>query len=871
MKNAAAFLPADPVTMENGRAAIKDQLQHMAELFFQGAPVAALVQFRTEFTDLLLRKIWQQFHLDEFPELALVAVGGYGRGDLQPHSDIDILIVAPEVIPDEVKSRISPMTGLLWDLKLDVGQAVRTVEECISEGRKDVTVATNLMETRLVTGNAATYERLNAAVREPDFWPPQEFFQAKIAEQNNRYHYYKDTVYMLEPDLKNNPGCIRDIQTMLWIAEKALGIKTIRDMRKNKLLSRIEYYELSSCQDFLWRLRFALHLTISKPDNRLTFDRQRAIAENLGYTGEGNAPVEVLMKRFYQTTHTVHELNKIVTQLIRMKLFSSEIPRRTVHCQPFIFRGSLIDVLDHNIFIKKPEIILELFLTLAEHDELTGIYVECIRSLREARRHIRFLLSEKKECRELFKRLVANPKSLKVAFPLMHEHHILGMYIPRWNDIRGLMQFDMFHQYTVDEHTIRVLENIYRFAYEADPRFTLFRQVYSEIDKPELLSVAALFHDIAKGRGGHHAALGAPDALYFCKLHGYNRFESKLVSWIVRMHLYMSIVAQRRDISDPDVVAEFAAEIGDETFLNYLYCMTVADINATNDNEWNSYKDSLFRTLYFSARDAMRKGLENPPDLNLHIRENQKRALAPLVKIGLSPSLVRKIWANFKPEYFIRYQPEQIAWHTSNIIAHRNEAHEPLILFAQNQNTKCTDLFVYTKDSDGIFARVCAVLGSKKLNIMAATISNTNENYALDTFSFTQNDGAPLPADRMSSLRKALSGALQSADYKAPEITAHSERLGLFRIPTLVTFLKDREHGTSELEISTLDIPGILARISSVFQKHRLSLHAARITTTGERADDFFSLTNSDGSLLTEEQKNAIQKDITEILAHGKE
>ncbi|WP_019000337.1 [protein-PII] uridylyltransferase [Succinimonas amylolytica] len=868
MQNAAAFLPSDAITMENGRAAIKQQIRCMAELFSGGSPVNELVQFRTAFTDLLLKKIWSQFQLVDFPELALVAVGGYGRGDLQPHSDIDILIVSPDSIPEEVNSCISSMTGLLWDLKLDLGLSVRTIAECISEGRKDVTIATNLMETRLITGNRDTYDKLIGATREPDFWTPQDFFLAKIEEQNNRYHYYKDTVYMLEPDLKNNPGCLRDIQTMLWISEKALGIKSIRELQSRKLLSRIECYELTDCQDFLWRIRFALHLTISKPDNRLTFDRQRAIAENLGYTGEGNAPVERLMKRFYQTTHTVHELNKIVTQLIRMKLFSEELPKKTVHCQPFIFRGSLIDVLDHNIFIKKPEIILELFITLTERKELTGIYVECIRSLREARRHLGSRLSEKKECRELFKKLIANPRSLKVAFPLMHEHHILGMFIPRWNAIRGLMQFDMFHQYTVDGHTIRVLENIYWFAFGNDPRFTLFRQIYNEIDKPELLFLAALFHDIGKGRGGHHAAMGAPDALYFAKLLGYNRFESKLVSWIVRMHLYMSIVAQRRDISDPEVVADFAREVGDETFLNYLYCMTVADINATNDNEWNSYKDSLFRTLYFSARDAMRKGLENPPDLNLHIRENQKRALGPLVKIGLSPASVFKIWNNFRPEYFIKYQPEQISWHTSNIIAHRNEADLPLILFAQNHNTRCTELFIYTRDTDGIFAKVCAVLGSKKLNIMAATISNTNENYALDTFSFTQNDGTPLPADRMSSLRKSLTGALMSDNYRAPAIAMRSERLDLFRIPTLVSFLKNREHRTSELEISTLDVPGILARISSVFQKHRLSLHAAKITTTGERADDFFSLTNTDGSMLSEQQKSEIEKDITDILAH---
>ncbi len=865
MQEAATFIPEEAITMENGREAIKKHFDYLATCFTEGVPVSELVQHRTEFIDNLLRKIWKQFGLDTFSNLALIAVGGYGRGDLQPHSDIDILILSSDLLEDKIKEIIPTFSSLLWDLKLDLGQSVRTIAECLTEGRKDVTIATNLLETRLITGNSQTYDKLREAVNDPNFWPAKEFFQAKLDEQNGRHHYYKDTVYMLEPDIKNNPGGLRDIQTMLWVARKAYGVTSIRELMEKKLLNRIECYELTSCQDFLWRVRFALHLILTRPDNRLTFDRQRSIAINLGYAGDGNTPVETLMKRFYQTTHTVHELNEIFMQIMENNLFPEKIPPVVAMNQYFIFRGTLIDVQDRNIFIRKPEVILELFLTYTKHEELTGVYTECIRNLRIARRSLNHYLSELPECREIFREIIADPRSLIRAFPIMHKHQIFAMYIPRWNEILGLMQFDMFHQYTVDEHTLRVLESIYKFTHSTDEKYALYQQIYNSIDKPELLFIAALFHDIAKGRGGHHADLGAPDALYFCKLHGYNRYESRLVSWVVKKHLYMSIVAQRRDISDPDVVADFAKNVGDESYLNYLYCLTVADINATNDTEWNSYKDSLFRTLYFATRDALRKGLENPPDLRLHVRENQQRVLAILVKIGLSPLSVFRIWSNFKIDYFIRYLPEQIAWHTQNIIAHK-WTDSPLILFAQNTKTGCTELFVYLKDTAGIFAKVCSILGSKKLNIMSATISNTNENYALDTFAFVKQDGHQLPVDRMGSIRKAILSALTSAEYTYPKMPEVPKQLKLFRVPTHVHFLPNNERKTSELEISTLDLPGILARISIIFQKHNLSLHAAKITTTGERVDDFFSLTKSDGSLISEKDKQLIEYDLVNEL-----
>ncbi len=858
MSTATDFLPDVPITMENGREAIKAQFEHMALDFKEGAPVDELVTERTNFIDALLLRLWHQFGFDQFPSLALIAVGGYGRADLQPHSDIDILILSDGPIPPEVNSIIPGFTSLIWDLKLDLGQSVRTFEECIFEGSKDVTIATNLLESRLITGNEHVFKRLVTLVESDDFWPADKFYTAKVTEQNERHHYYKDTVYMLEPDIKNNPGGLRDIQTILWLAHKKWGLTSLRMLQSRRLLSRLEYYELQECQDFLWLVRFALHISINKPDNRLTFDRQQKVASLLGYTGEGNTPVETLMRRFYQTVHRVRELNEISLQLLERDIFPDREQQGVIYNQYFLTRGSLIDIIDPNILIKRPQTILELFEVLTTQVEITGIYVECIRLLRNARRSINYYLDEKPECREIFKRLIKNPRSLNVALPLMHEHHIIALYMPHWQEIIGLMQFDMFHTYTVDEHTMRVLKNIYTFSQTKTQNFGFFRQVYRQIEKPELLSIAALFHDIAKGRTGHHAELGAPDALYFCQLHGYNRYESRMVAKVVRLHLYMSMVAQRRDISDPDVVNEFAHQIGDENFLNHLYCLTVADICATNDTEWNGYKDSLFKNLYFATRDALRRGLETPPDLRLHVRENQQRSMEILSSMGMSPITVFRVWAGFKLEYFIRYSPEQIAWHTQNILNNNNN-NRPLILFGQDDKINGTELFIYTKDSAGLFARVTAVLGSKNLSILSSNISNTNSGYALDSFIFIGKEGGQVPFERLKTLRKSIMTALKNQDSPIPKAKPIPNKLRQFRHPTIVTFLPERDKKYTSLELSTLDVPGLLAKIGIVFQNNNLIIHAAKITTTGERADDFFSITDLNGNQLNEETKNSLK------------
>ena len=853
-------LPTDHLEIGNGREALAKFQAWLREQFLAGCPVGELVAARSLLIDQLLTLGWEQFGLAAAPRLSLVAVGGYGRGELHPNSDIDILILSPEPLSKPLGETIGAFLTLLWDLKLEVGHAVRSVQECVEQGKQDITIATNLLEARLITGSLDTFAALNQAIQPERFWPSAAFFRAKRDEQTARHQQYQDTVYTLEPDLKSNPGGLRDIQTLAWVARRQFGATSLYEMTSYGFLSRSEYLELLDCQNFLWRLRFALHVVIDKNDNRMLFDRQRAVAELLGYPGQGNPPIEQMMKRFYQTVRRVAELNEMLFQLFDEAILGNGASEVRPLNEQFLIRGSLIDTRDPELFRREPLAMLSLFYQIAEHPEITGIYSACLRQLREARRSLIFSLQELPECRHLFIDLLRHPRGMGLAITLMHEHSILAAYLPQWGQIVGQMQFDMFHAYTVDEHTHRLLKNIHRFIQPENEREQpLFREVHSRLPKPELLLLAALFHDIAKGRGGDHSELGSSEALYFCQLHGLDRYESRLVAWLVRQHLLFSVTAQRRDIYDPDVVNEFAEKIRDEQHLDYLYCLTVADICATNDTLWNDWKGTLLRELYFATQKALRLGLENPPDLKLRIRENQRKALELLHQLGVANEATLALWQEFKADYFMRHSPEQISWHTQHILTH--DKGEPLVLFGHHAARGGTELFIYCRDMPGLFATVATILGHKGPNIHDAQIMNSKDGYVMDTFVVLEPNGDAVAEERLPALRKGLTNALNNPDMLLPKPRPLSRRHRQFMVPTRVTFLPnkgDRKH--TLIELTALDRPGLLAQIGAVFQQCAVIVHAAKITTIGERVEDFFSLTRRNGDLLGPDDEQRLRE-----------
>lgn len=861
-----ALLSDEELTLSHCKSHMQEFQRWLEQRFFEGDDIIALVSCRAEYMDQLLNRLWQKFGLSAHSKLALVAVGGYGRGELHPKSDIDLLITTPSTLTTEQEQAISLFITMLWDLRLEVGHSVRTIEECLEQGLADITIATNLLESRLITGSETTYSQLQDIIDPETFWPSQDFFQAKHEEQLARHHQFKGSSYNLEPDLKSSPGGLRDLQTILWITRRHFGSNSFLELTNHGFLTKGEYHELEDCQNFLWRLRFALHLGLKRCDNRLLFDRQTTVAEALGYSGEGNQAVETMMKQFYQTVRRVTELNEMLLQLFNQAILGHVgMDVRNITAD-FRLRGSLIDTTSTDLFTRRPSAIIELFYHIADNEHITGIYAGTIRELRDARRKLTTWLEDIPECREQLMLLLKHPNASGSALTLMHKHGVIAAYIPQWSRILGQMQFDLFHNYTVDEHTHRLVKIIHSYRREETKEtHPLCCEIYPRLEKPELLLIAAIFHDIGKGQKGNHSEIGAIDVRAFCKKHGINKADRKLVARLVKYHLLMSVTAQRRDIHDPDIITEFARTIGDQEHLNYLYCLTVADICATNDSLWNNWKGSLLRELYFLTQQALRRGLENPLDAKFRIKNNKDTALAFLESSRFSHEQIQALWSTFRSEYFLRNDPNQIYWHTTGILNHEDPT-QPLVLISQNSTRGGNEVFIYAKDNKHLFASAVSALGNKCLNIHDAKITSSRNGYVLDSFVILDQTGETLAPDRVYALQTALETVLKAG--KAPVLRKQRipRQIKQFSVKTKVTFLATKKKRTF-VEIITLDTPGLLARISAILSSENIVLHNAKISTIGERAEDFFIISGNNNQPLSPEQQAELRHNLITELA----
>jgi [protein-PII] uridylyltransferase len=842
--------------------------QRLMAQFSEKVPIESLVRQRSQCVDLLLIEAWLEMGLNNFP-ITLVAVGGYGRAELHPFSDIDLLLlVQSDLVCQQAESHLSAFITFLWDAGLEIGHSVRTLEQTLTLGRADTTIATNLLEARLLGGDEYQFDLLYDSLRQSDFWPSDRFYVAKKEEQQLRHT--KASAFDLEPNLKSCPGGLRDIQTIAWVAMRHFDAAKLEDLVEHEFLTPSELDELLECQSFLWQLRFALHSISGRNENRLLFDLQRQVATLMGYEDATQLAVEQMMKHYYRTVRRVMELNEMLLQLFkRATLGQTQALIIQPINQSYQRRGRFIEVLDDALFIQSHEQLIRLFFIIAQNSNIQGIYAPTLRLLRQARRSLTTPLQDNPACRKAFMDILKHPRGIH-ALSLMHKHGIMSSYLPAWRKIEGQMQFDLFHAYTVDEHTHRLLLNIERFSQaEQKDEFPLGAILINQLPKKGLLVLGAIFHDIAKGRGGDHSKLGSKDAIDFCKLHGMNDHDGRLVAWLVENHLVMSITAQRRDISDPDVVAEFAHKVRDAVHLSYLYCLTVADICATNEKTWNSWKASLLRDLFFSTQRVLARGKEKPIDVRARVREIQGKAKKELLRRGLTEIDLDTLWTRFKSEYFLHHQASQVAWHSEAILKHHDKD-EPLVLMSKHATRGGTELFVYSKDKPKLFATVMTVLDNKNINVHDANIMTSKDNYALDTFVILEQDGEPISQlSRIQSIRKALEKALSSENPKLPKFRKIARIMRPFNVPTQVSFIPSIRQGTSMMEMIALDSPGLLAKVGDIFHRCEVTLLAAKITTIGERAEDFFILQTQEGKALDEEQQAKLAQHLTLALSNN--
>ncbi|MFT7339460.1 MAG: [protein-PII] uridylyltransferase [Marinobacter maritimus] len=870
-----ASISRDPSPVKAARELLKQRYNADAEAFRQGADVRALVRSRADTVDTVLRLIWDRYPFSGSPDIALIAVGGYGRGELHPHSDIDLLILTRNGIEPGWQEDLGAFVTLLWDLKLDIGHSVRSIEESKEAARGDIATLTNLLETRTIAGPDELRKELSEQAYSDNIITDRDYFIAKRKEQQQRHKKYSDTEYNLEPNVKSSPGALRDIQTIGWITKRHFGLQSIADLTRFSILTDEEHQILVQGETLLWKLRYGLQLIADRNENRLLFDHQRALAQMLGYKDEGKRlDVELMMQSYYRTVLALAELADVILQFYDEAILGTGTED---NIQPinkrFQVRNSYIEAVNNQVFAYSPYAIMEIFVLMAQHPEIRGIRATTIRSLRAHRHLIDDAFRSDLAVTSLFMELLRTPHALDESLSAMKKYNVLGRYLPEFGQIIGQMQHDLFHIYTVDAHTMRVVRNMVRLnGPDARDDYPLAARLIHGLPKREVLYIAGLYHDIAKGRGGDHSELGAIDVESFCKRHHLGERDTQLASWLVENHLLMSMTAQRKDISDPDIIRSFARALPSQAHLDYLYILTVCDISATNPKLWNTWRASLLRQLYMEAKRALRSGTEIPVDRQEWVRATQSEAREILHAQSITDEQIDAIWDTVDEDYFLQDSTVDIAWQTAAIINHGNTP-GPLVLIRDTRGGPTdgySQIIIYMNDRPTLFAATTAVLEQLNLNIVDARISSNEGPYTISSYVVLDEKGQPLGVDpaRKERVRKRLIEELDDPEDYPDIIHRRTPRqLRHFAFPTEVLFSNDTINERTVIEVITPDRPGLLARIGQVLLDHRIRLSNAKIATLGERVEDVFFVTDEHGDPVGDPAVClALQQDLCKML-----
>jgi len=847
------------------RNALSNGQSYLHQQFEQGKDVVILVQQRAIFVDQALRQLWQQY-VDSDTLACLIAVGGYGRSELHPYSDIDLLLLLDESISDNPPEALSDFLTQLWDMGLEIGHSVRNLKECRQLAEEDISIATNLLEARHLCGEVELFSKLQQLTVSNKTWDTKRFFHDKKTEQLQRHKKYNDTANNLEPNIKESPGGLRDIQVISWIAQQHVGVKDLNGLKEKGFLAESEYQTLIGAQDFLWKIRFALHTVAGRKEEKLMIDHQRTLAKQFGYQDTSSRlAVEQFMKAYYLCARAVGQMNSLLLQLFEESIvLADEEKLITPINRRFQVHNGYLETMNSAIFAFHPFSMLELFLILEQHPEIKGVRAATIRQLHA---HIHLIGDQFRadiKNRSLFMEIIRQPKGITHEFRRMNQLGVLGAYLPNFGQIVGQMQHDLFHAYTVDEHTLFLVRNLRRFSCtEFYDEFPLCSEVFHQIPKPELLYIAGIFHDIAKGRGGNHSELGVFDARDFCHRHSLSEHDTDLVTWLVLSHLKMSATAQRCDINDPEIIHSFAKTVGTVERLNYLYLLTVADIRATNNSLWNSWRDSLLRLLYRSTRHWLEHDQEKILSLTAQSEQAKAKALKKLLQLDLPAEQIEALWQHYEQHYFLHHTVKEIIWHTQCRLQHTGSM--PLVNIRSIGESDTLEILLVSSDQAGLFAAITATLEQLQLDILDAKLDTTSSNQAINTF--IVGDTESQRTERETEIKEALLerlNHLEESKAYCPVITPR--KMKLFKSIPDITFQTNPEHTHTIIDINTHDRPGLISSIAQVFLQCNIQLITAKLTILGDQVENVFFITTMDKEILNNEQKAILQKALEKTL-----
>ena len=840
------------------RQRVENDAAAIAALHSDGCAASQLVAARVESVDSVLKDVWKLFMASHEARslLCLVAVGGYGREELNPHSDIDIMTLLGAGCDETVNRSIEEMVRFFWDIGFEVGHSVRTLSDCISQSSADITVMTNLLESRYCAGHEPLFHKLESSLQKPGIWPARKFFAAKLDEQEYRHHKFADTAYNLEPNIKEGPGGLRDIHIVSWVTKRHFGSRSLHELVDRGFLNDDEYTTLIEGRNYLWRLRNELHFELKRRDDRLLFSHQLKLARNFGYVDDdANRGVEIFMKTYFSTVKELRHINQILLQHYKESFLTRKRSRIKVIDDKFKMVDGFLDLARPEMIADCPEVLVETCCIFQKNPNVRGVRAKTLRLMRSNRQLIDAKIRRKPAVQSMLRSIFATTDRLPETLGLLDDTGLLGRLIPQFKRITGQLQYDLFHVYTVDAHLLNVVRNLHRLTLAQSVKaFPLAAQAMSRIVKVERLFFAGLFHDIAKGQGGDHSELGEKESFVFCKKMGMDDYDSHLISWLVRHHLAMSFTSQREDLTDPEVIARFAVKVGNQEHLDHLFLLTIADMQGTGPTVWNDWKGKMLEHLYLATSHALLTDTLPHREMEPRIEEVKVDTLAVIGRNAQLKETATQLWALCDDEYFLSYDANTIAWHVANC-AGTNAIGLPSVNFRVHPSIDVYQIFVLAAKSEELFTIIAGAIDRCYLNVVEARTHPLKTG--LTAFSFVVLVRQPDVGYSESNLRKfeteVRNAMIERVVDHSPRVVARDRVARHIAFPTQVQFTQSPNCDYTIMEVAAQDRPGLLYHVVRALLDHKLHLLSAKITTSGARVEDVFFVVDRDDEPLQDE------------------